>query len=156
VHRADNLTTLMCRLSRNPGALTSWTPQGVVGLFRGYFTFFFLPLNSVEVHIFSLAERLVVSDERLLYWGSYFLLLLHTYLQVLETWIYDTDFDCLLFIARQHDVFILQIVAVRLSRVCNELYTSFSFGVFMAGVAHVTVLWDFALCIFCCVFHTHL
>jgi hypothetical protein len=30
---------LMCRLSRNPGALTSRTPQGHVGLFRGYFTF---------------------------------------------------------------------------------------------------------------------
>jgi hypothetical protein len=40
VRRADNPTTLMCRLSRNPGALTSWTPQGHVGLFRGYFTFF--------------------------------------------------------------------------------------------------------------------
>jgi hypothetical protein len=29
----------MCRLSRNPGALSSWTPQGYVGLFRGYFTY---------------------------------------------------------------------------------------------------------------------
>jgi hypothetical protein len=29
----------MCRLSRNPGALTSRTPQGHVGQFRGYFTF---------------------------------------------------------------------------------------------------------------------
>jgi hypothetical protein len=28
----------MCRLSRNPGVLTSRTPQGHVGLFRGYFT----------------------------------------------------------------------------------------------------------------------
>jgi hypothetical protein len=36
VRRADNLTTLVCRLSRNPGALTSRTPQGHVGLFRGY------------------------------------------------------------------------------------------------------------------------
>jgi hypothetical protein len=36
---ADNLTTFMCRLSRNLGALTSRTPQGHVGLFRGYFTF---------------------------------------------------------------------------------------------------------------------
>jgi hypothetical protein len=35
--RADNLTTLVCRLSRNPGALTSRKPQGHVGLFRGYF-----------------------------------------------------------------------------------------------------------------------
>jgi hypothetical protein len=31
----------MCRLSRNPGALTLRTPQGHVGLFRGYFV---LPL----------------------------------------------------------------------------------------------------------------
>jgi hypothetical protein len=31
------LTTLMCRLSRNPGALTSRTPQGHIGLFQGYF-----------------------------------------------------------------------------------------------------------------------
>jgi hypothetical protein len=38
---ADNLTTLMCRLSRNPGSLTSQTPQGHVGLFRGYFTLIF-------------------------------------------------------------------------------------------------------------------
>jgi hypothetical protein len=30
----------MCRLSRNPGALTSRTPQGHVGLLRGYLTFF--------------------------------------------------------------------------------------------------------------------
>jgi hypothetical protein len=40
VRRADNLTTLMRRLFRNPGALTSRTPQGHVGLFRGYFTFY--------------------------------------------------------------------------------------------------------------------
>jgi hypothetical protein len=31
----------MCRLSRNPGALTSRTTQGHVGLFRGYFTYMF-------------------------------------------------------------------------------------------------------------------
>jgi hypothetical protein len=29
----------MCRLSRNPGALTSRIPQGHVGLFRSYFNF---------------------------------------------------------------------------------------------------------------------
>jgi hypothetical protein len=38
--RADNLTTLMCRLSRNPVALNSRTPQGHVGLFRGYLPFY--------------------------------------------------------------------------------------------------------------------
>jgi hypothetical protein len=35
----------MCRLSRNLGALTSRTPQGHVGLFRGYFTFYLDTLN---------------------------------------------------------------------------------------------------------------
>jgi hypothetical protein len=34
----------MCRLSRNPGALTSRNLQGHVGLFRGYFTFYSAPL----------------------------------------------------------------------------------------------------------------
>jgi hypothetical protein len=29
VLKADNLTTFMCRLSRNLGALTSWNPQGL-------------------------------------------------------------------------------------------------------------------------------
>jgi len=28
VHRPDNLTTFMCRLSWNLGTSTSWTPQG--------------------------------------------------------------------------------------------------------------------------------
>jgi hypothetical protein len=39
------LNVLMCRLSRNPGALTSRTPQGHVGPFRGYFTFLPLVFN---------------------------------------------------------------------------------------------------------------
>jgi hypothetical protein len=39
VRRADNPTTLVCRLSGNPGALTSRISQGHVGLFRGYITF---------------------------------------------------------------------------------------------------------------------
>jgi hypothetical protein len=39
----------MCRLSRNPGSLTSRTPQGHVGLFRGFFTFtFYLLLFNVS------------------------------------------------------------------------------------------------------------
>jgi hypothetical protein len=33
VRRADKLTTLVCQLSRDPGALNSRTPQGHVGLF---------------------------------------------------------------------------------------------------------------------------
>jgi hypothetical protein len=44
---ADNLNTLMCRLSRNPGALTSRTRQGHVGLLRGYFTFYLCTANDI-------------------------------------------------------------------------------------------------------------
>jgi hypothetical protein len=29
VRRADNLTTFMCRLSKNLGASTSWSPKGL-------------------------------------------------------------------------------------------------------------------------------
>jgi len=40
VSRAENLTTFMCRLSLNLGALTSWNPQGlsrpVMGLLSGF------------------------------------------------------------------------------------------------------------------------
>jgi hypothetical protein len=36
----------MCRMSRNPGALTSRTAQGHVGLFRGYFTFYLYNLDN--------------------------------------------------------------------------------------------------------------
>jgi len=39
VHRADNLTTIMCRLSRNLGASTSWNPRG---LYRDRFTFSYI------------------------------------------------------------------------------------------------------------------
>jgi hypothetical protein len=39
MRRADNPTTLVCRLSRNPGALTFRNPQEHVGLLRGCFTF---------------------------------------------------------------------------------------------------------------------
>jgi hypothetical protein len=34
VHRGDDPTTFMCRVSINLGALTSWTPIGHVGLER--------------------------------------------------------------------------------------------------------------------------
>jgi hypothetical protein len=35
VHRADNLTTFKCRLSRNLGASTSWNPQGLSRVVMG-------------------------------------------------------------------------------------------------------------------------
>jgi hypothetical protein len=46
VRRADNLTTFMCRLSSDLGALTSWNPKGlsrfVMGLLYLYLTLKFL------------------------------------------------------------------------------------------------------------------
>jgi hypothetical protein len=51
VSKAENLTTLMCRLSRNLGALSSRTPQGHVGLFRGYFTFYLLEVGIIVENI---------------------------------------------------------------------------------------------------------
>jgi len=46
VHRSDNLTTFMCRLSWNLGASTSWNPQGlprpVMGLLFLYFVQIFV------------------------------------------------------------------------------------------------------------------
>jgi hypothetical protein len=59
VRRADNLTTLMCRLPRNPGALTSRTPQGHVGLFRGYFTFIFYIFIVLYVRIIRMDKTVV-------------------------------------------------------------------------------------------------
>jgi hypothetical protein len=58
--RADNLTTLMCRFSRNPGALTSRTPQDHVGLFRGYFALPYYPMilfAETEESLMKLYER---------------------------------------------------------------------------------------------------
>jgi hypothetical protein len=54
VRRADNLTALMCRLSRNPGALTSRNPQGHIVLFWGYFTLPlpYLPFDHIKIQTF--------------------------------------------------------------------------------------------------------
>jgi hypothetical protein len=41
VRRADNLTTFMCRLSRNLGASSSWNPKGLSRPVMGLL--FFLP-----------------------------------------------------------------------------------------------------------------
>jgi hypothetical protein len=55
----------MCRLSRNPGALTSRTPQGHVGLFRGYFYAFYVTLpHSAMVDIFAVSERAEGEEEK--------------------------------------------------------------------------------------------
>jgi hypothetical protein len=56
VRRADNLTTFMCRLSRNLGASTSWDP---VGLSRPVMEL--LPVPSASLCISS-----VVSENRVL------------------------------------------------------------------------------------------
>jgi hypothetical protein len=42
VRRADNLTTFMCRLSRNLGASTSWNPVGLSRPVMGLLYLFFL------------------------------------------------------------------------------------------------------------------
>jgi hypothetical protein len=64
MYRSDTLTTLMCRLSRNPGALTSPTPQGHVGLFRWllYFTFRDLLFRVVELWDFIASNRMKIWD----------------------------------------------------------------------------------------------
>jgi hypothetical protein len=41
---ADNLTTFMCRLSRNLGASTSWNPKGLSRPVMELLYFFFKPL----------------------------------------------------------------------------------------------------------------
>jgi hypothetical protein len=51
VRRADNLTTLMCRLSRNPGALTSRIPQGHVGLFWVYLPYLYFIIIIIVIII---------------------------------------------------------------------------------------------------------
>jgi hypothetical protein len=60
VHRADNLTTFMCRLSRNLGASTTWNPRGlsrpVMGLlylylYRCYWHIYYGSINAVGIYI---------------------------------------------------------------------------------------------------------
>jgi len=50
MRRADNLTTFMCRLSRNLGASASWKPQGlsrpVMGLL---YLYLYLVLTTIYV-----------------------------------------------------------------------------------------------------------
>ena len=59
VHRADNLTTFMCRLSWNLGTSTSWNPEGlprpVMGLL--YFYVYYECAYCLETYLFSFALR---------------------------------------------------------------------------------------------------
>jgi hypothetical protein len=50
---ADNLTTFMCRLSRNLGASTSWTPQGLSRPVMGLLYLFTIYMKTIFVHQFS-------------------------------------------------------------------------------------------------------
>jgi hypothetical protein len=54
VRRADNLTTFMCRLSRNLGASTSWSPKGlsrpVMGLLYLYKAYLGRPTFNLSVN----------------------------------------------------------------------------------------------------------
>jgi hypothetical protein len=52
VRRADNLTTFMCRLSRNSGASNSWNPQGPVQACSGKALLFFLLPVSATYYFF--------------------------------------------------------------------------------------------------------
>jgi hypothetical protein len=51
VHRADNLTTFMCRLSRNLGALTSWTSKGLSRRVMGLLYLFPKPQTKYNVRL---------------------------------------------------------------------------------------------------------
>ena len=59
VRRADNLTTFMCRLSRNLGASTSWNPQDLSRPVMGLFYLYLLPLEC-EAGVLSMS--MVISD----------------------------------------------------------------------------------------------
>jgi hypothetical protein len=79
VRRADSLTTLMCRLSKNLGVSTSWSPKGlprpVMGLLYLYLTPTFLVGEGPRIRCYgrTAALRLIVQpcdedeDEQFLY-----------------------------------------------------------------------------------------
>jgi len=48
VRRTDNLTTFICRLSRNLGASTSWNSQGLSRPVMGLFTFTYNHMNTKQ------------------------------------------------------------------------------------------------------------
>lgn len=83
----------------------------------------YVPLNSVKVLIFSLAKRLVVSQEGLCCTGVIIFCFCCTHICKFLKFGFMRHFDGLIFIPRQNDVFILKML-VRLSSVCNKLYTS--------------------------------
>jgi hypothetical protein len=55
VRRADNLTTFMCRLSKNLGASTFWSPKGlsrpVMGLLYLYLLVGVKPVSDIKEDI---------------------------------------------------------------------------------------------------------
>jgi hypothetical protein len=52
VRRADNLTTFMCRLSRNLGASTSWNPKGLFRPVMGLLYLYHQISQSSQQHSF--------------------------------------------------------------------------------------------------------
>jgi hypothetical protein len=56
VRRADNLTTFMCRLSRNLGASTSWNPKGLSRSVMELLYLYYHVLNFVNF------EKLILLD----------------------------------------------------------------------------------------------
>jgi len=51
VHRADNLTTFMCRMSSNLGTSTSWYPLGLSRPVQGLLYLYFYISNCYKIHI---------------------------------------------------------------------------------------------------------
>jgi hypothetical protein len=49
VRRADNLTTFMCRLSKNLGASTSWSPKGLPRPVMGLL-YLLVPSNDLKLY----------------------------------------------------------------------------------------------------------
>ena len=84
VHRADNLTTSMCRLSRNLGASASWKPQGlsrpVMGLLPLLFGLFEgLRRVTIKMTVFSYVTPHVRTDRSMKVTASFSVTLVHFY-----------------------------------------------------------------------------
>jgi hypothetical protein len=62
VCRADNLTTFMCRLSRNSGASTSWNPKGLSRPVAGKLYLYRLGILDAELPILEKNENCFKSN----------------------------------------------------------------------------------------------
>jgi hypothetical protein len=88
VRRADNLTTLMCRVSRNPGALTSRTPQRHIGLFRGYFYMFratMCPSSGDDKSLARPTSRFILFDGENISFDASLIIYIYIYIYIYST-----------------------------------------------------------------------